>query len=283
MYEPDDLGPRNSAPIFTSRRRRRPRRARWPALLVIGALAAAGGTWYFLDTRDATSAPSPSFDVVEPLAAVEAEPAIARTMPTDLPSLGASDELLRRLAPALSAHPRVAEWFATDALIRRFVVSVVNLAQGRSPRARLEFMAPSGDIGVRAAGERLILDPDSYRRYDGIAEAFGSMDAEGVAELYHRLRPLFDQAYRELGLPRRTFDEQLALAFGRVLAFEPPEGPVVMVDEGGIYELADPRLEQLSPAAKHLLRMGPDNARLVQAKTREIARAMGIDPRVPGR
>ncbi len=37
------------------------------------------------------------------------------------------------------------------------------------------------------------------------------------------------------------------------------------------YEFVDPALESLSPAQKHLLRMGPDNARLVREKLREIA------------
>ena len=37
----------------------------------------------------------------------------------------------------------------------------------------------------------------------------------------------------------------------------------------------DPALEALSPPQKHLLRMGPANARLVQSKIREIQAALG--------
>ena len=43
------------------------------------------------------------------------------------------------------------------------------------------------------------------------------------------------------------------------------------------YHFADPALEELSPAQKTLLRMGPGNARLVQAKLRELAPALGLD------
>jgi hypothetical protein len=39
---------------------------------------------------------------------------------------------------------------------------------------------------------------------------------------------------------------------------------------------ADPWLEDLSPAQKQLLRMGPSNQRRVQAKLRELAVAMGM-------
>jgi hypothetical protein len=42
------------------------------------------------------------------------------------------------------------------------------------------------------------------------------------------------------------------------------------------FQFADPELEALSPAQKHLLRMGPHNMRLVQTKLRAFARAAGL-------
>jgi len=46
---------------------------------------------------------------------------------------------------------------------------------------------------------------------------------------------------------------------------------------GGVgYAFADAGEEDLAPAQKQLLRMGPANARAVQAKLREIALALGI-------
>jgi len=42
------------------------------------------------------------------------------------------------------------------------------------------------------------------------------------------------------------------------------------------YAYADEGLESLNGAQKHLLRMGPRNARLVKDKLREIAAALGI-------
>ncbi|MCL4837280.1 MAG: DUF3014 domain-containing protein, partial [Thermoanaerobaculia bacterium] len=42
---------------------------------------------------------------------------------------------------------------------------------------------------------------------------------------------------------------------------------------------ADPELEALPPAAKHLLRLGPDNARRVQEKLRALAAAVPLTPR----
>ena len=48
------------------------------------------------------------------------------------------------------------------------------------------------------------------------------------------------------------------------------------------YHFADPALEALSPAQKQLLRLGPGNARRVQAKLRELAPALGLDVADPG-
>jgi hypothetical protein len=42
------------------------------------------------------------------------------------------------------------------------------------------------------------------------------------------------------------------------------------------YLLRDQRLESLSPAQKHLLRMGPDNAAVILDKLREIAELLDL-------
>jgi len=67
-----------------------------------------------------------------------------------------------------------------------------------------------------------------------------------------------------------TFEEALARAMDNLLAVEVPEGPLEVREAVGRYVYTDPGLEGLTPAAKHLLRMGPENARLVQDKLRQI-------------
>ena len=39
---------------------------------------------------------------------------------------------------------------------------------------------------------------------------------------------------------------------------------------------ADRRLEALSPAQRHLLRMGPRNVRMIQGELRTLAAALGV-------
>jgi hypothetical protein len=140
------------------------------------------------------------------------------------------------------------------------------------------FLAPGAPFRVAHSGGRMFIDPASYRRFDLLAATFVSLDTEGVARLYSQLHPLLQEAYGELGLPAPSFDAVLTDAVGNVLAVEVPEGPVEIVPAttGTGFEFADAGLERRSAAAKHLLRMGPGNARRVQAKLREIAGALGI-------
>jgi hypothetical protein len=63
-----------------------------------------------------------------------------------------------------------------------------------------------------------------------------------------------------------------------LLATPIPEGPVRLTppSKGVAYTFTDPRLEGLTAAQKQLVRMGPDNARKIQASLRAIALALGI-------
>lgn len=280
-----DVSHEKGRPLFTSRRRRG--RSIDPSfwamgavlavLLVLLAVAVLGGL-----RRDAELPPVQVRELSPEAAAAASHESAASTIGTpaplavDLPGLNASDALVRRLARTLSTHPALAEWLATEEIIRLFVVSVTNLARGSSPASRLDFMAPEGDFAVQAEGGMIRMDPAAYRRYDGLTEAFVSLDTEGTARLYRRLLPLMEEAYRELGLGDGSFHQVLARAVGPLLTLSVPREPPVLVEYGPAYAFADPELEGLTPAEKHLVRMGPDNAARVQAKLRALAEAMAL-------
>ncbi|MDT8342711.1 MAG: DUF3014 domain-containing protein, partial [Longimicrobiales bacterium] len=97
-----------------------------------------------------------------------------------------------------------------------------------------------------------------------------------AAGVYRQLAPLFREAYRELGISERSWEETLAAAIENLLAVEvPPTAPAVR-EAVGRYRYADGTLQALSPAQKHMLRLGPDNARAVQEKLREIATRLDL-------
>ena len=112
-----------------------------------------------------------------------------------------------------------------------------------------------------------------------LPEVLYSLDTAGTAELFHRIHPLLDEAYAEIGDPNLTFDQTLARAIGRLEAVPVPQTPIEVVPQGGAWAFADHGLEQRTLPEKQLLRLGPANERLVQSKLAELAKALGL----PGR
>jgi hypothetical protein len=195
--------------------------------------------------------------------------------PIDVPPLAETDPLVRRLVGALSAHPTVTAWLATDDLIRNFVVVVENIANDVTPAGHLQVLKPSGSFRVVTRNDQTLLDPGGFERYNTIADAVGSIDAQGAARLYATLKPRFEEAYGELGRPD-TFDQAFSKALRAMEQAPVIEGDAALVPAPAVgYEFSDPALERLSAPQKQLMRMGPRNQRVIQAKLREIGEALG--------
>ena len=203
------------------------------ALVALLVAVVAGGAWYLL-RRPAV--PRPDLSTRPAAAAPTAEAAPAPATPAErtfvLPALEGSDAVVRELVARLSANPQLAAWFANDELIRRFVATVANLAEGASPATHVRFLTPDEGFHVRDSVGRATIDPASYRRYDLATEAFTSLDAAGTAKLYRDLQPLLDQAYQELGYPGRSFDEAMARAIDRLANVEVPSHSPEVVAQG---------------------------------------------------
>lgn len=285
MSELDDVPLDRSSPASGDDPPKRP--AAWGWILVLVLVAAiAAVAWFLLRGRPGGGEATPPV-AGEPVA-VEPAPGVAEREPAeeppDLPPLDRSDQVVRRLAAALSAHPALASWLATDDLVRRFVVVVDNVAVGLLPRKEVPFLAPAE--GFRAAPGQAgppRVHPASFDRYDPMAAVVASLDPEGTLELYRRLRPLVDEAARgHLGYGADRFDATLRRAIVHLLETPVPAGPPALERRATSYHYADPRLEDLTDAQKQLLRMGPENQRRVQATLRRLARGLGVpDARIP--
>jgi hypothetical protein len=197
-----------------------------------------------------------------------------------LPPLNESDALVREMVKKISSHPRVAAWLATEDLIRSFTIGVANVAQGDSASRQLTMLRPASDFRVIKRGNDLAIDPRSYARYDSLAAAVSSLDAAGTARLYATLKPRIGEAARELG--DSSFDKTLERALVQLLSAPTVNDPILVQSKGIGYGFADPKLESLTNAQKHLLRTGPRNAAAVQQSLRDIALALGIpEERIP--
>jgi hypothetical protein len=232
----------------------------------------------------------------EPTEAPEAEPALASEAPNrpapaaeeapdvepevQLPPLAESDPFLRELLSRLSSHPMLAELLVPDDLVRKIVVVTANVAEGASPARHLTYVRPEERMSVIRTPERIVIDAESYRRYDPFTALVASVDAASAAKLFRVLEPLFDEAHAELGLTeRKNFEATLSVAIDQLLAAPVVDGPILLEAVSVNYALRDPKLQALNPAQKHLVRMGPENTKRIQAKLAELSTALKQSPR----
>jgi hypothetical protein len=241
---------------------------------LVGLVLGAGAAWWWA-RGDRVTAPAPV------TAATGSDTALpsSEEAPVALPPLDQMDTFLRTLLATLSAHPDFARWLATDDLIRQMARSIDRISRGQSPASDLPVFRPASDFAVTGPRNNPTVDADSYRRYDRLAAMVDSLDARAVADVYRTIYPRLDEAYRALGQTDSAVNQAAMVALQRLIDTPVPDGPVrLTAGRGATYAYADPQLERLSSAEKQLLRMGPENARLVQAKLREVKAAIEAAP-----
>ena len=178
-----------------------------------------------------------------------------------LPPLEQMDPYLRTLLRGLSARPELAAWLATDNLIQQMAWTIDRVSRGQSPAGELRVLAPEGGLATIRVGRARRIDESSYARYDGLADAFASVDPAAVATAYRTIRPRLNEAYAALGRTESNVDVAVQQALDVLIDTPVPTGPIVVVEgKGATWAFADTALEALTPAQKHLLRMGPRNA-----------------------
>ncbi|MGM0634227.1 MAG: DUF3014 domain-containing protein [Pseudomonadota bacterium] len=187
-----------------------------------------------------------------------------------LPELNQSDEhVLERLA-SMEMGARLLRMIAPEEVIRRFVVFTDNVARDSLPQLDYPVRPLEQDLIVSEIDDNLyVMDEASHERYDSLIDTLVNLDVDQAMALYASLRPLFVEAYAELGYGEADFDAVLVDAIDQVLATEVPEGPYQLIQPSVNYEFADSRLENLSPVAKQLIRLGPENTARLKDRLRD--------------
>ncbi|HVG66795.1 MAG TPA: DUF3014 domain-containing protein [Gaiellales bacterium] len=237
---------------------------------VLVVLAVAAGAWWWW--RGRAVAPAEVAKVAAP-AAVERD--VAPTSGLVVPALDALDPFMRDLLGPLSPGAEAAKWLQTDGLAAQLAAGIARVASGISPARDLSVLRPAGPFTTERRGRREVIAAASYRRYDSLASTVAAVDATRVAQAYRVLAPRLQEAYDRQGRPG-SVDAMLREGLDALVETPIPDGPIeVRQGRGNSWVFADPKLEALSSAQKQLLRMGPDNARAVQQRLREIRAAIG--------
>ncbi len=115
------------------------------------------------------------------------------------------------------------------------------------------------------------IDPKSYGRWDSDVAALASVNPADAAQLYVNVKPLFDQAYIELGHPGGDFDDAVVRAIDMLGDTPSPADDPLLLRRSASFEHDDATLRALPPVQKQFLLIGPDNRRKVMAWFKQFA------------
>lgn len=246
-----------------------------PRVVLLGGLVAvalAAGGWFFTARQRATVAALPGAEGAPSSGARTV--ADAAVVATTLPPLEQMDPVTRELLAALSTHPELLKWLATDDLIGSLATAVDRLAQGQSPARDLAVLRPTQGFVVARHDGVAHVAATSHARYAPLVTAVVAIDPAALAAAFVTIEPRLAEAYTRQGHPNGGFTEALQHAIAVVASTaDVPDGAALVPGVGG-YAYADPAFEQLPPAQKHLARMGPEHARRVRKAARRFGDAL---------
>jgi len=232
---------------------------------------------YFLVLRKKPEEPAEQVEITQEIPIQEEKVEEELQIPDPLEvNLNDSDDVVRLRGVELSSHSALTQWLKSKDLIRSFVAAVDNIASGETPRTHITFFKPDGEFDVVVRDGIIFIDPASYKRYNLVADVFSSLNPKATVRLYWLLSPTLQEAYKELGYPNKVFQKTLVMAMAEMLKVPILDQNIEVEQEVVAYKIVDPRLESLNPTQKHLLRMGPENVEIIQAKLRELAKELGV-------
>ena len=212
-------------------------------------------------------------EVLHPLP--EQQPPQAEAKP--LPPLDQSDEAIHESLAGTLGKQRASGLIITKDIARRVVATIDNLPRHKVAARLLPVRPVAGQIVTSGEGDLVTLSPANYVRYAAYVRLARGLDAKEVVALYVHFYPLFQEAYEELGYPRKYFNDRLLQAIDDLLAAPDVPAPVKLVRPKVLYEFEDAELEDLSAGQKILIRIGPENAAVIKAKLRDIRHELAAE------
>lgn len=186
-----------------------------------------------------------------------------------LPALDSSDEAVRDALAA--AAPDMAVYLQTGQLIRKYMQIANDFSQGIRLAKHFSFLKLAEPFSVEAYVGKEVIASQSYRRYDSLAHAVDTLKEQELVAVYKKFRPLMLQVFAEFSYPDgHNLDDIFIGAAKQILSAPVINGPIAVTKQTVLYKFADPNLETLNPVHKQLLRMGPENTRLIQNKVRAL-------------
>lgn len=182
-----------------------------------------------------------------------------------LPSLNTSDPFVIAQLASMERGASLLRVLAPEDLIRKFVVFVTNVAEGELPLLEYPLRRLDSDFVVTEVDTNLFEMSDaSHRRFDPLIDILVALEPQQGMSVYRALRPLFQEAYAEIGF-QGSFDAVLILAIDQIMNAPAETGPFQLIKPSVMYLYAESRIEDMTAVQKQMLRLGPENTAKLQA------------------
>ena len=217
-------------------------------------------------------APEPE-PIVEEVIVVE-EAVLPELPPEPTVTEETADAYARETIESVNGGKALAQFAAGDYIVERAVAIVDALRRGEVPYKLLPVGRPSKPFPISDDGLRVTMDPSGFSRYDVFAQWVNGIDVMAIVDLLNEYEQIATEALSRMGVGDFDIRSAVLAATTEILATPTvPESTELMKREAN-WVYMDPELEALSSLQKQVLRMGPKNSEIIQAKARELRGAV---------
>ena len=209
-----------------------------------------------------------------PIAAPPVTEVQPKIPPAPVVSEETGDQYARESIDAVNGGKALAQFVAGDYVVERAVAIIDALRRGEVPYKLLPVGKPSTTFPISDNGLRVTLDTAGFSRYDGFAQWVGGLNTPALVSLLKDYEMIATQALTRMGVTDFDIRSALLAATTQILSTPQVSVDAELMRREANWVYMDPELEALSSLQKQVLRMGPENADIVQQKARDIRGAL---------
>ena len=209
-----------------------------------------------------------------PIAAPPVTEVQPKIPPAPVVSEETGDQYARESIDAVNGGKALAQFVAGDYVVERAVAIIHVLRRGEVPYKLLPVGKPSTTFPISDNGLRVTLDTAGFSRYDGFAQWVGGLNTPALVSLLNDYEMIATQALTRMGVTDFDIRSALLAATTQILSTPQVSVDAELMRREANWVYMDPELEALSSLQKQVLRMGPENADIVQQKARDIRGAL---------
>ena len=246
-------------------------------LVIAGGVVLLTGIWppeekpaSVVTTPPPAPLPAPVVDEIEE-PTPEPPPAPTEPIEEPLPRLEESDDAVRDALGDIPLGTAGQQFLMPGNIIERSASLIYLMAQGDVPYKLLPVSRPKATFPISDDGTQVITDPAGFERYDALTQWLESLELKPLLSSLEWFIPLFREAWSYYGEDPAAFDMAVVMTLDLVIAT--PEVDLSeqrLIRKEAVWIFEDPAIEGLAPIQKQVLRMGPENAKILKAKAAEM-------------